>query len=148
MRLLLPTRLTGDHLVTYRGGRDRRRPRLQSARRPHAPTPARSSLRARRALARRAGVGPRHDPLRCDEAPTGARGGGARRHAPVGPGEAPLPEPGADPPDPRPLDRQVHRAPRRGARRPQARPGGVSMTTTMATEATTTQVYRVFIKAS
>src|SRR5262249_37701732 len=79
--------------------------------------------------------------------PARARGGGARRHATVGPGEAPLPEPGADPPDPRPLDRQVHRAPRRGARRPQARPGGMTMTT-MATEATTTQVYRVFIKAS
>ena len=30
--------------------------------------------------------------------------------APVGPGRAALPEPGADPADPRPVDRQVHRA--------------------------------------
>ena len=41
-----------------------------------------------------------------------------------GPGEAALPEPGADPADPRPVDRQVHRAPGLGARRPQARTGG------------------------
>ena len=37
----------------------------------------------------------------------------------LGPGEAALPEPGADPADPRPVDRQVHRAPGVGARRPQ-----------------------------
>ena len=36
-----------------------------------------------------------------------------------GTGEAPFPEPGSDPADPRPLDRQVHGAPRIGAPRPQ-----------------------------
>ena len=48
---------------------------------------------------------------------------------PVGPGEAALPEPRADPADPRPVDRQVRGAPRLGARRPQDRAGGDCMTT-------------------
>ena len=49
--------------------------------------------------------------------------------------------------DPRPLDRQVHGAPRLGARRPQGRTGADLMTS--ATQnATTTQVYRVYIKAT
>src|SRR5439155_24653679 len=109
------------------------------------PVSARPALRARRTLARRARVGARDDPLRGDEAPARARGGGARRLAPVGPGEAPLPEPGADPADPRPLDRQVHRAPRGGTHRPQERVGGNRMITTTAT---TTQVYQLFIKAT
>ena len=47
---------------------------------------------------------------------------------PLGPGEAALPQPGPDPADPRPVDRQVHGAPRVGARRPQARAGGDRMT--------------------
>ena len=37
--------------------------------------------------------------------------GRPRRRPQVGAGEAALPEPRPDPPDPRPVDRQVHRAP-------------------------------------
>src|SRR5262249_57608693 len=84
-------------------------------------------------------------PLRRDEAPARARGRGARRHSPGGPGEIALPEPGADPAHPRPVDRQVHGAPRRGARRSQARTGGQRMTTLTAQS---TQVYSVFIRAT
>ena len=39
----------------------------------------------------------RHDPLRRDEAPQGARRSGPRGHPTAGPGEAALPQPGADP---------------------------------------------------
>ena len=59
---------------------------------------------------------------------------------------AALPQPGADPADPRPLDRQVHRAPRVRARGAQDATGGNGMTT--ITEIQTTQVYQVFIKAT
>ena len=45
-----------------------------------------------------------------------------------GPGEAALPQPRADPADPRPVDRQVHGAPGLGARRPQDRTGAERMT--------------------
>src|SRR3954451_13642455 len=126
------------------GDDERRRPGVQGARRPHSPLPARPPVHARRAHADRARVRARDDPLRCDEAPAGARGGQPRRRAPVGPGEAALPQPGADPLDPRPLDRQVHRAPRIGAHRPQS-PAGERMTTMTAT---TTQVYRVYIRTT
>src|SRR4029077_14657531 len=73
-------------------------------------------------------------------------GGRSRRHPPAGPGEAALPQPGADPADPRPVDRQVHGAPRVGARAAQDRTGGNRMTT--ITEVQTTQVYQVFVKAT
>ena len=55
--------------------------------------------------------------------------------------------PGPDPADPRPVDRQVHGAPRVGARSAQDGTGGNRMTTTTPT-ATATQVYQVYIKAS
>ena len=55
-------------------------------------------------------------------------------------------EPGADPADPRPVDRQVHRAPGFGAREPQGGTGGHGMST--MTETGVTQVYRVYIKAT
>src|SRR5581483_7473257 len=90
-------------------------------------------------------VGARDDALRRDEAPPRARGRRARRHPPLGPGEAALPEPGADPADPRPVDRQVHGAPRGGARGPEARAGGDGMSTTTDQA---TQVYSVFIRAT
>ena len=64
----------------------------------------------------------------------------------VGPGEAPLPQPGPDPAGPRPVDRQVHRASGLGARRSQAEPGGIRMTTTTSTR--TLKVFRVYIKAA
>src|SRR3954463_12684059 len=48
---------------------------------------------------------------------SGRGGGDPGGPPPVGPGEAPLPQPGADPADPRPLDRQVRRAPGLGAHR-------------------------------
>ena len=71
--------------------------------------------------------------------------------ATVRPGEVALPQPGAHPPDPRPVDRQVHGAPRRGARRPEERAGGTVMTTTETTDTAqgerTLQVHRVYIKA-
>src|SRR5262249_737112 len=118
---------------------------LQGARRSNpAPSP-RPALRARRPHAHGARVRARDDPLRRHEAPARPRGRRSRRPPPGGPGEAPLPEPRADPADPRPVDRQVHRAPRRGARRSQARTGGNCMTTMTAQ---TTQVYSVFIRAT
>jgi hypothetical protein len=52
--------------------------------------------------------------------------------------EAPLSQPGADPPDPRPVDRQVQGAPGLGAHRPQDSIGGERDHRT----ATTTQVYQ------
>src|SRR5262249_45255855 len=97
----------------------------------------------------RAGGRPRDDPLRRHEAPEGARGRGSRRHPPGRPGEASLPEPGPDPADPRPLDRQVHRGPRQRAPRSQgATGGGDGMTTATTPEVRTTQVYQLFIKAT
>src|SRR4030095_15835662 len=57
--------------------------------------------------------------------------------------EAPLPEPGADPRDPRPVDRQVHRASRDGAARPEGRTRIEGMIIMALT-----QVYRVYIKAT
>src|SRR5215204_1768982 len=125
-----------------------RRRGLQGPGRPDAEAPARPALRARRPHAHRARVGAGDDPLRRHEAPARPRRRRARRRPPVGPGEAALPEPGADPADPRPVDRQVHGAPRVGARRPQARTGGVGMTSTMNETAVATQVYRIYIKAS
>src|SRR5262249_45106313 len=83
--------------------------------------------------------------LRRDEAPADPRRGWPRRHAPVGPGEAPLPQSGSDPADPRPVDRQVHGAPRVCPRGAQDATGGDRMTT--ITEVQTTQAYQVFIKA-
>src|SRR3954463_10548917 len=122
---------------------ERRRPGVQGARRPHPALPPGPAVRARRPHVDRAGVRAGDDPLRRDEAPAGARGGEPRGRPPVGPGEAALPQPGADPPDPRPLDRQVHRAPGLGAHRPQS-PAGELMSTTTAT----TQVYRVYIRTT
>src|SRR3990172_5742252 len=66
----------------------------------------------------------------------------------AGPGEAALPEPGADPADPRPVDRQVQGAPGVGARGAQARAGGGKRMTTEADTLVSTQVYRVYIKAT
>src|SRR6476661_1250520 len=128
-------------------------PGVQGVGRPDPTSPAGPALRARRPHAHRAGVRAGDDPLRCHEAPQGARGGRARRHAEEGPGEAALPQPGPDPADPRPLDRQVHRAPGDGARRPQERTGAGSMSTmtqptTQPTTQATTQVHRIYIKAS
>src|SRR4029079_8444543 len=98
----------------------------------------------------RARIGAGDDALRGDEAPAGARRRRCRRDAEAWPGEAPLPQSGPDPPDPRPVDRQVHGAPGLGARRPQERAGGVSMTTMTEINQVdlATQVYQVFIKAS
>src|SRR6185312_10207232 len=115
-------------------------------RRPHPEAPARPATRARRAHALGARVGARDVPLRRDEAPARAGGRGPRRRPPLGPGAAALPEPGADPADPRPVDRQVHRAPGFGAREPQGGTGGHGMST--MTETGVTQVYRVYIKAT
>src|SRR4029453_7459331 len=87
------------------------------------------------------------DPLRRHEAFARPRRRGPRGRPAVGSGKAALPEPGPDPADPRPVDRQVHRAPGLGARRPQVRTGGVGMTT-KTEAAVTTQVFQVFIKAT
>src|SRR3954451_19791765 len=121
-------------------------PGVQGVGRPDPTSSAGPTLRARRPHAHRAGVRAGDDALRCHEAPEGARGGRARRRCEEGPGKAALPEPGPDPADPRPLDRQVHRAPGHGARRPQERTGAESMTT-MTQAPTTTQVHRIYIKA-
>src|SRR4029453_11287855 len=72
--------------------------------------------------------------------------GRPRRLAQGRPEPAALPKSGADPADPRPLDRQVQRAPRLSARGAQDATGGNCMTT--ITEIQTTQVYRVFIRAT
>src|SRR4029453_3596466 len=69
-------------------------------------------------------------------------------HPPIGQGEAPLPQPGADPADPRPVDRQVPGAPSVGARGSQERAGGGDGMTTGMETTVTTQVYRVYIKAT
>src|SRR5207244_8597878 len=61
----------------------------------------------------------------------------------------PLPEPGPDPVDPRPVDRQVHRTPGLRACGAQGQAGGGrGMTTTTAETSVTTQVHRVYIKAT
>src|SRR3712207_9312030 len=74
--------------------------------------------------------------------PADAGGGRPRRHPPVRPGEAALPQPGADPAHPRPVDRQVHRASGDGARRPEE--GARGAMTSSATQTTqVVQVYRV-----
>src|SRR5262249_3879777 len=137
--------LTCDYLVTYDAACARRRPDLQGARGPHAALPARPTLRAPRPHARAARVRARDDAPRCHEAPARAGGRRPRRHGPPGPGKASLPQPGADPADPRPLDRQVHGAPRLGAPRPQDNAGGKRMSTMTAT---TTQVYQLYIKTT
>src|SRR4029077_5984996 len=88
------------------------------------------------------------DPLRSDEASARARGRGARRHPARRQRKASLPQSGADPRAPRPLDRQVHGASRERAPRPQGTTGGDRMSTSVETEVQTTQVYQLFIKAS
>src|SRR3954449_3540954 len=138
-------------MVTYLSRRDGRRPRVQGAGRSDAPVPARPAVRPRRPDADRARVAAGDDALRRHEAPQGAGGGRPRDRQEVGAGEVALPEPGADPADPRPVDRQVHGAPRRGAHRPEERVGGATMTSTETAttgQATaTTQVHRIYIKA-
>src|SRR3954469_14345712 len=89
--------LTCDLSVTYGSARDGRRPRVQGARRPDAPVPARPAVRPRGADAHRARVGGGDVALRRDEAPEGPGGGRPGRHATVGPGEVALPQRGADP---------------------------------------------------
>src|SRR5204863_7272852 len=111
---------------------------------PNPPAPARPALRARRPHARRARVRAGDDALRRDEAPAGARGSGSRRHAPLGPGEAALPQPRPDQAGPRSVDRQVHGAPGLRAPRPQEGTGGECMSTMTAKA---TQVYQVPITA-
>ena len=71
----------------------------------------------------------------------------ARRQPESGPREAPLPQPRADPADPRPLDRQVHRASRVRARGAQDSTGGHRHDDDHR-EVQTTQVYQLFIKAT
>src|SRR4029453_5112973 len=78
-------------------------------------------------------------------APAGSRRRGCRGYKEIGPGEVPLPQPGAHPADPRPVDRQVHRAPGVGARRPQEAARGALMT---STQSRVVQVHRVYIRAS
>src|SRR5262249_38919350 len=70
------------------------------------------------------------------------------RHASLGPREAPLPQPGPHPTDPRPVDRQISRAPGLGARRAQERAGGGDGMNAAADTRVTTQVYRVYIRAT
>src|SRR5690606_1563763 len=119
-------------------------PGLQGTRRPDPSVPSRPALRARRPVAHRAGIGLGDVPFRGDEASQGARGGRAGRVPEGGAREAPLPEPGSHPGDPRPVDPQVPRASCAGAQRVEERTGGEAM----SDRAPTTQVYRVFIKAS
>src|SRR5205807_6841100 len=89
------------------------------------------------------------DPLRCHEASAPPGGGGPRHHKALGAGKAAFPEPGADPVDPQPVDRQVHGTPGLRARGAQGGVGGgEGMTTTTADTTVTTQVHRVYIKAT
>src|SRR5262249_44468799 len=97
-----------------------------------------------RAHAYRAGVRVRNDALRRHEPSAGPRRGRPRRHSAVGPREIAFPEPSADPPDPRPVDRQVHGTPSVGARRSQNHAGGNAMTN--ATQ-TTWYAHPVYINA-
>ena len=86
---------------------------------------ARRAVRRRRPDARRAVRGAAgDDAVRRDEAPRRARAGRARRHPPGRAHQAALPQPGADPRDPRPLDLQVRPARRRGDGRPARRARG------------------------
>src|SRR5262249_35062735 len=130
--------------AAYCGGRARGRPRVQPPRRSDPPAPARPPLHGARADARGARSRPRHDALRRHEAPASPRRRRARHDDPGRPGEAPLPQPGADPVDPRPLDRQVHRAASLCARRAQDTTGGNRMSTVAQRELT----YAYFLKAS
>ena len=87
---------------------------VPGTRRREPAAPAGSTVRAGRPDARRADDAPAgNDAVRGDEAPHGARGRGTRHDAARRTGEAPLPEPRRDPPDPRPLDQQVRRPGRR-----------------------------------
>src|SRR6185369_1964495 len=131
----------------FAGGR--RRPRVQSVGGSDATVSARPAVRAGRPHADGTGIGAGNDPLRRHEASPHPRTGGPDRHAAERPGKAPLPQPGAHPADARPLDRQVQRASRLGARGTQTRVGEDEMTTTtMAAKNATTQIYRVWIKAT
>ncbi len=83
-----------------------------------------------------------------DEAPAGPRRRRPRGHAPVRTGEAPLPQPRADPADPRPVDRQVpERQVSALADLKHELEGEHGMTAATRRRATT-QVYRVYIKAT
>src|SRR5688572_12948011 len=104
--------LTCDHLVTYHPPYGRG---VQSVGRSDAPAPAGHVVPSRRPDARPARAPPRHDTLRRHEAPARARGRPARRHQMARPGETALPERRANPPDTRPVARQVFRTGRRDA---------------------------------
>src|SRR5262245_61892977 len=126
-------------------GPERRRG-VQGARRPDPAVAARPPVRGGRSHADRARVEARHDALRRDEALAHPRARAPRPHAPFGPEEAALPEPGPDPADSRPLDRQVHRAARIGAHGAQERAGGSRMTD--KNETIPNQIYEIYIKAA
>ena len=97
--------------------------RVPSALRPDPSVAARRPPRGGRPDPGRPHGRTRHDPHRGGQAPAPPRGGRPRRHPPAGPGEAALPQPGPDPPHPRPVGEQVHRAVGRRTGRPQDRAG-------------------------
>src|SRR5260370_32230935 len=67
----------------------------------------------------------------------------------MGPGKGGFPQPGDDSVDPQPVDRQVHGTPGLRARGAEGGVGGgEGMTTTTADSTVTTQVHRVYIKAT
>src|SRR5690606_20334016 len=134
-------------MVTYCSGRVRRRCGVHGARGSDATVPARPALQAGWAYADGAGVGAGDDAVRGDEAPAGVGACGACGDATVGAGEAALPESGADPDDPRSVDRQVRGASRVGASGSENRAGGEDMATEAKAGVATTQVYEIYIKA-
>src|SRR5687767_1708283 len=142
--------LTCDHLVTYTRLHDgRRRPGVQGARRSDATAPGRPAARARRPHAHGARVQAGDDQVRRHEAPPRPRESGARGDPEGRAGEAAFPQRRPDPAHSRPMDRQVHRAPRVGAHGSQATTGGgLGMSTTATETSTSTQVYRIFIRAT
>ena len=106
-------------LSTERDGRC-----LPRAGRSEPAAPARQPQRAERPDAARALLGTGHGPAVREQAPGRARGGQPRHHRPSWPGEAPLPQPGADQRDQRALDQPVRPSTCRRARRPETSTGG------------------------
>src|SRR5690349_13438128 len=113
--------LTSDYLVTYSPAYGRG---LQGAGGLHPPRAARPALRAGRAVAERPGGGAADVPLRRDEAPEGARGGGTGDDAEARPRKAALPQPRPDQAHPRQVGGQVRGALGLGAQWAEARTGG------------------------
>ena len=120
--------LTGSRAAAYitqpDGCLSRHGRRVQGARRPEPPPAARQPERTQRPDPARALRGAGHGSPVGEQAPRRPRGGEPRHHRPPRPGEAALPQRGADQRDRRALDHQLRAGARGGARRPETRTGG------------------------